>query len=780
MIQKNTVLKISALIAVLWCLLGTALKIAAQNEQMSGDILILSPFEINTQSEGEYQATSAISAHIAELSMDEIPISMNIFTEDLLQDLGVFTTDDFGIVVPGASNSSLPEGEDRGIRLRGFNSPTYTDGYNVMPRFDAFWVERTEVAKGPAAVLYGSGATGGVVNQVLKKAKYDPLTKVFMGVGDNQYFRTYIDSTGPLDGQDGAWAYRFIGHFREIGSQIQDDFDQDISIYTSVRGTFWDKKVVLDLTYGRFESSDNNQRTGLPTNALADPQGRFPVFPDSDSSQYVTDKYGLGAGTSNAGPQEFLDYDLDYFQAEAVFKANDQLTFRAGFTDFVSELRQLGLSSVILFVAEEEFNTQPRSSIPGNANVNGDLRGRGQQAFRFDALWEPEFLGMQHKIVASWRGVRNSGKAEEWTRRRIRIRRTQEDVDRGYYTVPDQLLDVLFGPLEGITELNTLARSFPSSDRYTIDGREIVDASIRSNQTANLVDKNDFRTDISLTDHITFLNGRAHLLGGISYIKDPNTHFDADYAYQIGTIFEAFEGIHPFINYSTDFNPVEFQGEFGLQQATTDGDGIDFGLRFNLMEGKLNGSVAYFVVERSNIPRRFNVADDPTTPEDEATSFFILSGQEENKGWEISLDYNPTPNWNINFQGSFSDPKIVSNDDDPRLVGQPMEDTIPDAMTFGTRYTFLEGNLSDVSFGINGWWRAEGLTESRYVRRFRHTTEHTVVNFFVSKDLQLFDEKVDATIRLDIQNIFDEDDALRSQSTYQRGRVVFGSVRLAF
>ncbi|MFY9294609.1 MAG: TonB-dependent siderophore receptor [Methylorubrum rhodinum] len=64
--------------------------------------------------------------------------------------------------------------------------------------FDTWNVERIEVLRGPASVLYGEGAIGGIVNVVSKKPLFTPLNVARVGLGSDGLARAAIDSTGPI------------------------------------------------------------------------------------------------------------------------------------------------------------------------------------------------------------------------------------------------------------------------------------------------------------------------------------------------------------------------------------------------------------------------------------------------------------------------------------------------------------------------------------------------------------------------------------------------------
>lgn len=88
--------------------------------------------------------------------------------------------------VPGVNTSYDMRGE--GVMIRGFNADSgdiYRDGVREsgQVRRSTANVERIEILKGPASVLYGRGAGGGVVNMVSKQARFDGVSSVTLRGG---------------------------------------------------------------------------------------------------------------------------------------------------------------------------------------------------------------------------------------------------------------------------------------------------------------------------------------------------------------------------------------------------------------------------------------------------------------------------------------------------------------------------------------------------------------------------------------------------------------------
>ncbi|MBP7545086.1 MAG: TonB-dependent siderophore receptor [Acidovorax sp.] len=98
--------------------------------------------------------------------------------------------------VPGVNTKYDMRGE--GVMIRGFNADSgdiYRDGVREsgQVRRSTANVERIEILKGPASVLYGRGSGGGVVNLVSKQARFDAKSSVTLRGGSWDNYGGTID-----------------------------------------------------------------------------------------------------------------------------------------------------------------------------------------------------------------------------------------------------------------------------------------------------------------------------------------------------------------------------------------------------------------------------------------------------------------------------------------------------------------------------------------------------------------------------------------------------------
>ena len=130
------------------------------------------PSEPKTPAEG-YVVNDAITATKTDIPIRETPVSVNVVPKQVMIDQNNTTVQEALENVPGVrSNNNEVEGYN--FKIRGFQSLNiYRNNLsygNVNPgMLDTANLERIEVLKGPASILYGRAEPGGLINLVTKQ-----------------------------------------------------------------------------------------------------------------------------------------------------------------------------------------------------------------------------------------------------------------------------------------------------------------------------------------------------------------------------------------------------------------------------------------------------------------------------------------------------------------------------------------------------------------------------------------------------------------------------------
>ncbi|MGH8665246.1 MAG: TonB-dependent receptor [Burkholderiales bacterium] len=178
--------------------------------------------EIRVQGEQEgFRRESTGSATRTETPLRDIPQFINSIPQEVIKQRGATNLQDVLRTVPGISYAA-PEGgtqNNQVVYLRGFplNADTYIDGMRDLGEYnrDLFATETVEVLKGPSALLFGRGGSGGVLNQISKSADLLPRKEVAFQFGSFDQKRL----TGDLNVKIGEnSAIRLVALAEESGS----------------------------------------------------------------------------------------------------------------------------------------------------------------------------------------------------------------------------------------------------------------------------------------------------------------------------------------------------------------------------------------------------------------------------------------------------------------------------------------------------------------------------------------------------------------------------------
>ncbi|MFH7807774.1 TonB-dependent receptor [Acinetobacter sp. BSP-153] len=159
-------------------------------------------------------------ANVTRNGLKKKDIPQTIDTIDV-QKYKIYGSNDLSVMLqgtPGVSTNYDMRGD--GITLRGFSADSgdiYRDGIREsgQVRRSTANIERIEILKGPASVLYGRSAGGGVVNMVSKYANFDSKSSVGTYVGSYDTYGATADINQVLNDN---WAVRLTGEYGEADS----------------------------------------------------------------------------------------------------------------------------------------------------------------------------------------------------------------------------------------------------------------------------------------------------------------------------------------------------------------------------------------------------------------------------------------------------------------------------------------------------------------------------------------------------------------------------------
>lgn len=144
-----------------------------------------------------YQPGISKTAKTGQLAKD-VPQAITVVTKELLHDKSEFTFKEALSNVAGLTFNAAEGGRiGDNMNLRGFYTfgDLYLDGIRDVAQYnrDTFNLESVDVLRGGAAMLFGRGQAGGVINQVSKDAEAENFGKLSITAGTDNYKRASAD-----------------------------------------------------------------------------------------------------------------------------------------------------------------------------------------------------------------------------------------------------------------------------------------------------------------------------------------------------------------------------------------------------------------------------------------------------------------------------------------------------------------------------------------------------------------------------------------------------------
>lgn len=160
-----------------------------------------------------YRATRSASATRTDTAIHETPQSISVVPAQVVEDIGATRLEDALDYAGGVERGNNFGGQGlTEFLVRGFSTQEFyrngfavNRGYPNMP--DASTLERIEVLRGPASMLYGRGDPGGTFNIVSKQPQAERRTVLGSQVNTDGLRRGTLDTTGALD-ESAAFTYR--------------------------------------------------------------------------------------------------------------------------------------------------------------------------------------------------------------------------------------------------------------------------------------------------------------------------------------------------------------------------------------------------------------------------------------------------------------------------------------------------------------------------------------------------------------------------------------------
>jgi iron complex outermembrane receptor protein len=248
------------------------------------------------------------------LPVEEVPQSVDIINNSFAKAADIQNVGDLAQYTTGGYWSGYVPSYGNFIYLRGFIAGYAVDGLPVgnlgdfAPEPDPAILDRYEIVKGPASVVYGAEPPGGIVNLVSKSATQDPQNYVSLLGGSWGRWRIEGQLSGPVNGDGSVRGIAVVAH--EEGGGFVDHMDLNKTVLYG--GLDFDlSDTVTGYTRVSYERLDNTAFNGIPvysaTKALPAVSPSFFVGGSDFSAPSQTVRLNAGL---NWKPSELWSFDL--------------------------------------------------------------------------------------------------------------------------------------------------------------------------------------------------------------------------------------------------------------------------------------------------------------------------------------------------------------------------------------------------------------------------------------------------------------------------------------
>lgn len=553
----------------------------------------------------------------AKLPSDPLdtPISITSINEQLIEDQGARDAQDLYRNISGVSSFSYAGVTARGFRQEeiffdGLRGDPYV-GFNVPQLFN---IERVDYLKGPAGMLYGPGAPGGLFNYITKKPKAEFEAEFRAIVGNRNRFGGSAEVTGSLTNDIAGR----IGVFYEEQDDFRFNADQQTLILDA--GLSFDlgfADVVLQATHYDQDQGGNRLR-GVPV--------------DDDGNFLVTRRWNHNEET------DFLDLKSTNFQISADGKFTDNLTWNTTFryTD-----------------AEQVQNYhEPRALIDIDSDGIIDLVGREfrdqartekQYSFGANAIWSTDLGPIQNRLLGGFEYFEGdftflSGRANfssDFVLRALTGTSLPSDI------IP---LELSANPNYGVTD----------STQYNVAFNPLSVSDSR-------------REGFYLLEEMTI--GPVILSGGVRFDWYSNSDRDeSNETFRFGAIYKVRDDISLFAQWADSFVP---QGagnqitERGGPFAPLTGDIFEAGIKTSLADGGVRASLSVYQIKRQNFLQSLLDANGIEVDADnDGEEDLVALGEVTSRGVEFDVVADITDDWVFTLAYAYNDTKITKDNGD--------------------------------------------------------------------------------------------------------------------
>jgi len=232
---------------------------AAPAAQTDPSVVVLSPFEVKSDKDFGYLKTNAATATRINMEIQKVPLAVSVISREFIDDTNARSlmdvlrytasaSGDTRYVMRRPGNEATAQGA---FTLRGFSVNTIMrNGIFRYISYNMDSVDRIEIVKGPAAVFFGQGFPGGVINYISKQPSFVKIPDTFKYSINNDSGQKVVADINVVLNKKAA--FRVVGGWEDAQGDRRFEFRKNINLTPSLTVVPFDSgklKINADLEY---------------------------------------------------------------------------------------------------------------------------------------------------------------------------------------------------------------------------------------------------------------------------------------------------------------------------------------------------------------------------------------------------------------------------------------------------------------------------------------------------------------------------------------------------
>ena len=503
----------------------------------SDEAVMLNPFTVQANFSGGYGESQSITALGVAMSLRDLPQSVSVYNREFLTDIGADNLLEALAYDSSTTRANIPQAGEISFRIRGFDAAILRDGMRASGSGNMANVERVEVMKGAAAVIYGGDSPGGFINYITKAPLPELRVDTTVSLGSHNYKKAELSVTGPLS-ESKNLLFRFDTSYLDTNG---------FSRFGESERSFWSGRIeyrpLSGVTASVFHDGQNYNDK---------PVTQLPIYAATAASDQQQDWV------------EDIDVDFHIVGPEAF---DDTEARTSGYDVQITRFETLSLRHRMTYYRHDRGWHAPLG--------NDLLRDGRTTATTSEFQVESNIENLQFRTEGLWR----KGLSPNWTQSVLLGMQNNDLENRGAQGTPNGILP----PLD-IRAPDAAFRLKPPAD---ISEQMIVSEANYNEYFAVL--------------HGEWKRPAAHIVGGARYVEKSRSGSEATWVPQIGATLGLGPRFTLWGMYTESFRPIVQADRFGNKLPDETGTTTEFGVRWepsqrltaalSLFEGERNNIV---------------------------------------------------------------------------------------------------------------------------------------------------------------------------------------------